>query len=111
MPGGWGGLRSLQDEFRSYQEAAFPARPPEFFALELCGEVGELANLEKKIWKGRDIDPALLRDEAADVAIALLNYANSRGLDLAGAVEVKMGRIDERRRSDSSNPEAREDVR
>ena len=98
LPDAYPGLRKLQEEFSRYQEAAFPERPPRFFALELAGETGELANLEKKVWKGRVIDPADFEDEAADVCIALLNFANSRGIDLARAVQAKMRRIDEGRR-------------
>ncbi|MDH3223506.1 MAG: hypothetical protein OEO23_07305 [Gemmatimonadota bacterium] len=100
LPAAYAGLRKLQEEFSRYQSAAFPERPPRFFALELAGETGELANLEKKVWKGRDIPPADFEDEAADVCIALLNFANSREIDLATAVEAKMRRIDERRRED-----------
>lgn len=97
LPASYGGLRILQAEFRRYQDAAFPERPARFFALELAGETGELANLEKKVWKGRTIDEADFEDESADVCIALLNYANSRGIDLARAVLEKMRRIDTRR--------------
>ena len=104
LPRGYGGLRALQGEFRRYQAAAFPCRPPRFFALELAGETGELANLEKKAWKGRQVDAADLADEAADVCIALLNFANSRGIDLALAVEKKMRRIDDRRRTEPEPP-------
>ena len=103
LPAGYGGLRALQAEFRLYQEAAFPHRPPRFFALELAGETGELANLEKKVWKGRTIERADFEDEAADVCIALLNYANSRGIDLAGAVDAKMSRIDTTRRAEPAS--------
>lgn len=104
LPKGYGGLRALQAEFRLYQAAAFPSRPPRFFALELAGETGELANLEKKAWKGRPVDDADFCDEAADVCIALLNFANSRGIDLAAAVEKKMRRIDDRQRTDPEPP-------
>ncbi len=97
LPGSYHGLRTLLTEFRRYQEAAFPERPPRFFALELAGETGELANLEKKVWKGRQVATEDFEDESADVCIALLNYANSRGIDLARAVEEKMRRIDTRR--------------
>ena len=97
LPSGYDGLRTLQAEFRRYQAAAFPHRSSRFFALELAGETGELANLEKKAWKGRTIDDADFEDEAADVCIALLNFANSRGIDLADAVRYKMKRIDRRR--------------
>ena len=103
LPASYGGLRRLLEEFRRYQQAAFPERPSRFFALELAGETGELANLEKKVWKGRPVAAEDFEDESADVCIALLNYANSRGIDLAGAVEEKMRRIDGRRRAE---PEA-----
>lgn len=101
LPRAYLGLRDLQREFDRYQRAAFPERPSHFFSLELCGEAGELANLEKKAWKGRTIVDEAFVDEAADVVIAVLNYANSRGIDLAGAVERKMARIDERRAADA----------
>ncbi|MXW16491.1 MAG: hypothetical protein F4139_11120 [Gemmatimonadetes bacterium] len=104
LPTSYRGLRALQTEFRRYQKAAFPTRPPRFFALELAGETGELANLEKKVWKGRRVDEADFVDEAADVCIALLNFANSRGIDLAAAVERKMRHIDTRRRAEPEAP-------
>ena len=97
LPAGYSGLRTLQSEFRRYQAAAFPVRPPRFFALELAGETGELANLEKKVWKGRSVEDAAFEDEAADVCIALINFANSRGINLATVVERKMRKIDGRR--------------
>ncbi len=93
----YGGLRDLQGEFETYQRAAFPEREPRFFALELCGEAGELANLEKKTWKGREVDEADFIDEAADVVIAIMNYANARNIDIAHAVSGKMAEIDRRR--------------
>lgn len=102
LPRTYSGLRTLQREFDRYQRAAFPERPSHFFSLELCGEAGELANLEKKVWKGRTIDAAAFVDEAADVVIAVLNYANSRGIDLADAVERKMAKIEERRAAETS---------
>ena len=106
LPAGYRGLGTLQTEFQRYQEAAFPHRPSRFFALELAGETGELANLEKKVWKGRQVDEADFVDEAADVCIALLNFANSRGIDLAAAVEHKMRHIDSRRRAEPEAPGA-----
>lgn len=110
LPVGYGGLRTLQAEFRRYQDAAFPERPSRFFALELAGETGELANLEKKIWKGRTIDEADIGDEAADVCIALLNYANSRSIDLARVVDEKMRHIDRRRLADPEADGEPEDI-
>jgi NTP pyrophosphatase (non-canonical NTP hydrolase) len=98
LPTAYEGLARLQLEFDIYQKAAFPVRGPNFFALELNGEAGELANLEKKVWKGLEIEAERFANEAADVLIALLNYANARNVDLAKAVETKMKLIDERRR-------------
>lgn len=102
LPGDYAGLKRLQEQFDRYQQAAFPVRPPEFFALEINGEAGELANLEKKAWKGKHIEEEDFADEAADVCIALLNYANARGIDLAAAVEHKMQVIDQRRLADTA---------
>lgn len=90
-------LARIQEGFNCYQEACFTARPPEFFALELNGEAGELANNEKKAWKGNDVPFAKFEDEAADVFIALMNYCNARGVNLGRAVEKKVLVIEERR--------------
>lgn len=98
LPRSYDGLRALQAEFGRYQQRAFPEREARFFALELAGETGELANLEKKEWKGVGIAPAAYADEAADVMIAVLNYANARGIDLGEAVSEKMAEIERRRR-------------
>lgn len=93
------GIANTQEEFNRYQTSAFVKRKPEFFALELAGECGELANLEKKAWRDptRPLDFAHLSDEAADVYIALMNYCNSRGISLEDAVKKKLVRIEERR--------------
>jgi NTP pyrophosphatase (non-canonical NTP hydrolase) len=91
-------IPAIQEEFEKYQKAYFPVRSPQFFCLELNGEAGELANLEKKIWKGREIDEKLLADEAADVFIALMNYANSRDINLGDAVAKKLKIIDKNMR-------------
>jgi NTP pyrophosphatase (non-canonical NTP hydrolase) len=88
----------LQRLFYDYQEKCFKARPPEFFSLELCGEAGELANFEKKSWKGIEIAQDSFADEAADVFIALMNYSNARSIDLGVAVAEKLRKIDEKRR-------------
>lgn len=93
------GLKKILNEFDVYQSSAFVTRKPEFFALEVCGEVGELANLEKKIWR----DPARTdvldkcAEEAADVFIALCNYCNSRQIDLEATVKEKLVEIEKRR--------------
>ncbi len=87
------GVPAIQQAFDTYQRLRFIARPSEFFALELCGEVGELANLEKKRWRGTKVDETHVADEAADVFIALMNYCNARGIDLDSAVRAKLDRI------------------
>jgi NTP pyrophosphatase (non-canonical NTP hydrolase) len=90
-------LKDIQALFDAYQQTYFMERPPEFFALELCGEAGELANLEKKRWKGKEIAHTAIADEAADVFIALMNFANARSIDLAQAVCDKIQRIEHKR--------------
>lgn len=87
------GLPAIQQAFDAYQTARFIPRPPEFFCLELCGEAGELANLEKKRWKGSAADDEHTAEEAADVFIALMNFCNARGIDLDAAVRQKLARI------------------
>jgi NTP pyrophosphatase (non-canonical NTP hydrolase) len=86
-------LRAIQSAFDDYQTSCFVERPSEFFALELCGEAGELANLEKKCWRGQEIEAPRIADEAADVFIALMNYCNARGIELDVAVSTKISRI------------------
>jgi NTP pyrophosphatase (non-canonical NTP hydrolase) len=90
-------IQRVQHDFDAYQNAGFMARSPEFFCLELCGEAGELANLEKKKWKGKSINHKDLEDEAADVLIALCNYSNARGINLAEAVASKLHAIELKR--------------
>lgn len=91
-------FKSIQLGFENYQKAHFPERSPQFFCLELNGEAGELANLEKKLWKGREISSEKLADEAADVFIALMNYANSREINLERAILNKLKIIESVRR-------------
>lgn len=91
------GLADIQSEFDKYQKAKFVAKSPEFFCLELNGEAGELANIEKKQWKGKHISPDRFADEAADVLIALMNYSNARGVNLADAVSTKLQKIEKKR--------------
>ncbi len=96
-------LSTIQNEFDNYQKKFFVARSPEFFCLELNGEAGELANLEKKQWKGRNIEPEKFADEAADVFIALLNYVNARGISLENAVIDKLYKIENIRQERAEN--------
>ena len=98
LAGGLAHLSALQRDFAVWNAAHFAPRPPEFFALELAGEAGEVANNEKKVWKGKAVPHEALQDEAADVLISVLNYANARGIDLGAAVGKKMGILEERQR-------------
>jgi NTP pyrophosphatase (non-canonical NTP hydrolase) len=100
------GLAPTQQSFLAYQLRAFGQRSASFFALELAGECGELANLEKKLWRDpvRGVDPQHIADEAADVFIALMNYCNARGIELEAAVQSKLLRIEERRRQGHMGP-------
>lgn len=90
-------LSKIQNLFDQYQNTYFESRSPEFFCLELNGEAGELANNEKKQWKGRQIEHVAFEDEAADVLIALMNYSNARKVDLANAVARKLQTIENKR--------------
>ncbi|MFH1051775.1 MAG: hypothetical protein V1779_12710 [bacterium] len=90
-------LVEVQKLFDEYQKKYFPERSPEFFCLELNGEAGELANAEKKRWKGKEVDDNIFCDEAADVLIALMNYANSRKINLGNAVREKLLTIEKTR--------------
>lgn len=84
----------IQKSFDLYQKRYFPKRSPEFFCLELNGEAGELANAEKKNWKGKTIDKSVFEDEAADVFIALMNYSNARKINLGAAIARKLLKIE-----------------
>lgn len=100
------GLSQTQSSFLDYQLRAFGQRSASFFALELAGECGELANLEKKLWRDpmSSVDSNHLADEAADVFIALMNYCNARGVDLEPAVKNKLQRIENRRQQGLMGP-------
>jgi NTP pyrophosphatase (non-canonical NTP hydrolase) len=93
------GLENIQKSFENYQNKAFPPRTSSFFALELCGECGELANLEKKQWRApeKNINFSDFSAEAADVFIALVNYCNTKGICLEQAVAQKLVHIEDRR--------------
>lgn len=68
-----------------------------FLALALCGEVGELANVIKKEWRGDDIEllPKLM-EEFADVRIYLELLARAYGIDLDVACDEKLLELYER---------------
>lgn len=78
-------------------------RPPwtdddrRFLALALCGEVGELANVIKKDWRGDAGDRIqALTEEFADIRIYLELLAASYSVDLDAACEAKTLELYER---------------
>jgi NTP pyrophosphatase (non-canonical NTP hydrolase) len=91
----FGSISEIQEAFGNYQSEYFQERSPQFFCLELNGEAGELANTEKKIWKGRENEESKLADEAADVFIALFNYVNSRNIKLEESIINKLKKIEQ----------------
>lgn len=90
-------LERIQKGFDIYQKGYFKQKSSEFFCLELNGEAGELANYEKKQWKGDLIDISNFEDEAADVFIALMNYANEKNINISEAVQKKLNKIELKR--------------
>jgi len=96
-------LSEIQIIFDDYQKLCFQEKPSQFFCLELNGEAGELANIEKKQWKGISIEHERFQDEAADVFIALMNYANSKNINLGNAVFEKLIKIEQKRKELAEN--------
>jgi NTP pyrophosphatase (non-canonical NTP hydrolase) len=96
-------LSAIQEKFDIYQKNCFTQKPAEFFCLELNGEAGELANIEKKQWKGKKVEFSKYEDEAADVFIALMNYCNARGVNLEKAVVDKLTKIEIKRQNLNNN--------
>lgn len=88
-------LNLIQENFDNYQNAHFDQKSSQFFCLELNGEAGELANLEKKEWKGKNVEFTKFEDEAADVFIALFNYCNSKKINIADVLIKKLQRIEQ----------------
>lgn len=96
-------LADAQARVDAWNRRHYPPRPPEFFALELAGETGELANIEKKVWRRAtapdgpgEVPMEALAEEAADVFIALVNYCNARGVALGPAVGRKLAILERR---------------
>jgi len=96
-------VADLRDLVRRFNEARDWARYhcPRNLAMALSAEAGELLALY--LWCQDDgPQPAVatripaVADEAADVAICLLNLCNAAGIDLAAAIERKIARNAER---------------
>ena len=82
-----------------------------FLTLGLCGEVGELANLVKKDWRGDEGDRRRkIEDEIADAGAYLLMICDLLGLDLEELIKRKAEEVEQRpqwqeylKQRDSSN--------
>ena len=84
-------LTEWQQFTAAMQKAYFKKMPTAYYALALGGEVGELQNLLKKVWR-EELDERLphvseeqkteLRHELADVLVYLLCLANALDIDL-----------------------------
>lgn len=66
-----------------------------FYALELAGEVGELANIVKKMWRNGESEElqGKLKEEAADVLISYLLFLNASGIDIEAAFAEKIEKL------------------
>lgn len=74
---------------------------PKNLSMNLCREASEL--MEKFIWANdKNADQELtenrqeIEDEAADVLMALLAFANASNIDLARALEHKMKEVEQK---------------
>lgn len=64
-----------------------------FLALAICGEAGELANLVKKLWRGDEVNPNLIRNEIADIRIYLEHISSHLGINLDQACDQKLDEV------------------
>lgn len=94
-------LEELHARVRAFVDARDWGRyhSPRNLAMALSVEAGEL--LEVWLWTADDTPPtpertALAADEAADVAICLLNLCDRAGIDLGSAVVSKLARAAEK---------------
>lgn len=96
-----------REKARAIHEVLIKGRPPygpedrRFLALALAGEVGELANVIKKEWRGDFDHPAgnlraLVAGEIADIRIYLELLAACFAVDVDEACEVKTVELLER---------------
>jgi NTP pyrophosphatase (non-canonical NTP hydrolase) len=96
-------LRELKDRVAAFVAARDWAQyhAPKNLAMAIACEAAEL--MENYLWVDAAASRALGEDaekrrrieqEAADIAICLLNFCNVVGIDLAGAVEKKLAEAD-----------------
>lgn len=69
-----------------------------FYTLELAGEVGEMANIIKKMWRSGETEELWerLEEEAADVLISYLLFLNSSGIKIEDAFAAKIAKLREK---------------
>ncbi len=101
-------LMEFQEEFDGRHEGKFRWNSKvtdeniellEFLLVSLTGEVGEIANLVKKIARGDFLleeKKEDLKEEMADVFVYLLKMAYQMDIDLEDAYLAKMGKNRER---------------
>lgn len=94
----WRGKAQIIHEVVVKRWPAYSEEDQRFLALALAGEVGELCNIVKKLWRGDDIPfaPALLEEELADCQIYLHLLALAFDVDLDAACEAKMPALERR---------------
>jgi NTP pyrophosphatase (non-canonical NTP hydrolase) len=64
-----------------------------------CGELGEAANLVKKLRRGEEITPLMIAEELADAVTYVDLLAARLGIDLGRAVVTKFDIVSQRRGS------------
>ena len=84
----WAAYPALYEKAARIQQECFPYSSRDkgalFYALEVCGEIGELLNVCKKIIRTKDrgkaetLRKSVFPEEAADCAIAMTMLAQSR---------------------------------
>ena len=95
-------LREFQEanDARSRESFRSAGWNPLEWAGALAGEVGELANLLKKMRRGETVNMADVADEIGDVLPYLAHVATACGLDLEQCVTRKWNRVSVRVGSD-----------
>ncbi|MBM2809919.1 MAG: MazG nucleotide pyrophosphohydrolase [Chloroflexi bacterium] len=109
----------MQTRVAEFDADRFRSLGPGYVALSLAGEVGELANEIKKIWRA---DPAIglpggfaavpseylprITDEIADVLLLSIVLSNHLGIDVERALLDKLAVIDQRLREGHYGAEA-----
>jgi NTP pyrophosphatase (non-canonical NTP hydrolase) len=95
----------MNSELQSYVDEHLIWAPVErdklyFLILGLAGEVGELANIAKKKWRGDDIDPAWfhenIRKELADIGNYTFMLARLLNYDLEAGMLEKLKEVEQR---------------